>query len=165
MMKKKRKKKNHINPSIIELLCIIGILFVLILAGLRGIQVLSTSSLKNSIYHQEELVIEASKKYVSTIDNLDIGKRKKVTLKELVSLGYLKNDIKDEDKKSCMNDSYVSIYKDSNKNYQYIPYLFCGNNINYNEASINSYFLNVVKENNKYNISIGRISEINTGKI
>jgi len=51
-----------------------------------------------------------------------------VTLKELDSSSYLKNEVVDAENNSCMEKSYVTVFKDENGKLKYNVCLICGDN-------------------------------------
>ena len=123
-----KKGKKH-KMSIIELLCIIFIISLFItMIGLAIIKMIEESKVNDKLA-QEELLINACEKYIQ--DNSDkapkiIGDSVNINLKTLKEENYLDKVIYDSNKKSCMNNSYVRVYKLNPKEYTYLPYLYCG---------------------------------------
>ena len=115
--------------TLIELLCIIVILVVLSIMAIFCIYKLMSKSNLNLMTQQEKKLISISKKYVKNNNEYlpnDVGEAKVITLNQLKNDKYLKDDILDSYGNSCMNESYVRIYKFSKNEYSYLPYLYCG---------------------------------------
>ena len=123
-----KKNKKH-GLSLIELVCIIVIVGLLVtMIVLAVIKMLEESKVNEKLV-QEELINEACKSYI--IKNNDkapkiIGDSVNVKLKTLKEENYLDKAIYDANNNSCMENSYVRVYKLNPKEYTYLPYLYCG---------------------------------------
>lgn len=125
----KVKKENKRAFTIIELLCIIVILGVLSAIAIVGSYNLINRA--NSVHkdQQENTVIMATKSYIQKDNSIApkiVGESKNIKIQTLRDNNYLKEDIKDNNGKSCMKDSYVRVYKIGNTEYTYIAYIYCG---------------------------------------
>ena len=56
-----------------------------------------------------------------------IGESKIIKLSELKKNNYLKDNILNEKGESCMDNSFIRVYKSSQNEYTYTTYLYCGN--------------------------------------
>lgn len=123
-----KKNKKHM-ISLIELICIIIIVSLLIIMGVLAIiRTIEASNENNKLLEGESLVKACS----SYIDNnrdkapKNIGEIVNIPISVLKEKGYLKADIYNSNKESCMNNSYVRVYKLNVKEYSYLPYIYCG---------------------------------------
>lgn len=123
-----KKNKKH-GLSIIELFCIIAIvgLFITMIV-LAVIKIVEESKINDKLA-QEELINKACESYIQ--NNIDkapkiIGDSTNISLKTLREEEYLNKTIYDTNKDSCMENSYVRVYKLNPKEYTYLPYLYCG---------------------------------------
>ena len=126
-----KKNKRH-KFSLIELICIISIVGLFITMCVVAITKIIKESRVNSKLVQEELINKACELYIK--DNSEvapkvIGDTVNVSLRVLKENKYLKEDIYNSKNESCMNDSFVRVYKLNTKEYTYLPYLYCGNEI------------------------------------
>ena len=126
-MKKNKKKKQGL--SLIELICIIVIVSLLVTMSVLVVYRIMNETNANNKLAQEELINSACESYI--FNNRDkapksIGDTVNISLKTLKEQGYLIKDIYNSSKESCMNDSYVRVYKLNMKEYTYLPYLYCG---------------------------------------
>lgn len=120
--------KNKKGFTMVELLAAIVILGILSITAIASVTRLVSKSKDEQIVHQEKTAIMATQSYFqANKDELPkaIGESRKIPLSKLKSTNYLKNNIKNADGKSCMEDSYVKVYKKSNSDYTYTAYIFC----------------------------------------
>ncbi|MBQ6323496.1 MAG: hypothetical protein IJI22_01550 [Bacilli bacterium] len=109
--------------SIIEILCIILILLILIVMAISGISSLIGKENINMWSQEEDLLIAEAEEYVmkNYRDDLVIGDSFDIQLSELESKNYLHNKVSDV----CIDKSYISVYKDINNEYVYVPFINC----------------------------------------
>lgn len=124
-----KKDKKH-RFTLVELICIVVIVTLLIIMAIIGASRVINNSKLDSKLAQEKLLIDACKSYIN--DNNDIapktiGDSINIDLSTLKSKNYLKEDIYNNSKKSCMGKSYIRVYKLNRTEYTYLPYLYCGN--------------------------------------
>lgn len=127
------KKNNKKGFTLVELLCVIVILGLLITGSVLAITKMIEHSKKKSIEVQEKLVVKACQSYVQ--DHREkapkvVGESKNITLRELKEYKYLTEDIYNPNKESCMENSYVLVTRQENKELKFLPYLYCGNDSN-----------------------------------
>ena len=128
-MKDSSFNKKNLGFTLLELIVV-----VLIISGLFSVVFAAISSYFNlgkvkydeGILEQVEL---AAKSFYS--ENTDLLPIKKggydiVTLKELSSLSYLKNEVVDSHSNSCAEDSYAIVKKNEDGSFYYNVCLFCG---------------------------------------
>ncbi len=112
--------------SLIEIICIIVILVVLIAMAVSGISSLIGKD-DGDMWEQREdiLIAEAEEYYLkNSKDDLVYGDNFNIKLSELEKNNYLH----DKFPNSCIDNSYVSVYKDIDGNYVYIPTIKCSSN-------------------------------------
>jgi prepilin-type N-terminal cleavage/methylation domain-containing protein len=125
-MAKKLSKKAF---TLVELLAVIVILGILIGVAVNGVANLIRKSKETSYAQQEKNVVMAAETYVQENKSdmpKDIGESVNVSVNTLKDTNYLKKDISNADGESCMESSYVRIYKLSKTEYTYTPYIYCG---------------------------------------
>jgi prepilin-type N-terminal cleavage/methylation domain-containing protein len=123
------KKKNKHGFTLVELICVVIIVGLLITVSVFGISRLIEKSKIDSKLAQEKLLIEACESYIE--DNKDkapkaIGDSTRIELGALYDYKYITEDILNSKRESCLDNSYVRIYKLNKKEYTYLPYLYCG---------------------------------------
>lgn len=113
----------------IELLGTIVVLGILSAIAITGVTSMIDKSKKESDISLKQTLEEAAKSYYeanSSIKPNDIGESKIVSASELKKKNYLKENIVNSKKESCMEKSYVKITKKSLREYNYEAYLYCG---------------------------------------
>ncbi len=123
------KVMNNKAFTMIEILAAVTILGIIMTVAIMSIGRILEKS-KNEYYkNQKDNVILATQSFIQ--DNTDrlpknIGQTVKIKLSDLISQKYLKDAIKDYDKKKCnMDSSYVEVTKISQKDYSYNVFLDC----------------------------------------
>ncbi len=171
-----KKNKKH-GFTLVELICAIIILGLLITMSIIAVNNTIEKSRVDNKLTQEKLLIKACESYI--FDNKDkapkaIGDSVNISLKSLKDKHYLTEDIKNSNNESCMINSYIRVYKLNNREYTYLPYLYCGkDNVNGIEEipspSVKILYIDGNDENNNNlifnNINESRIYiEINGGE-
>lgn len=113
----------------IELLGAIVILGILSVIAITGVSSMIDKSHKESDEALKQTLEDAAKSYSevnSSIKPDDIGDSKTVSASILKKKNYLKENIVNSKKESCMEKSYVRITKKSLVEYEYEAYLYCG---------------------------------------
>ena len=133
-MKIKKSNLNKINTkkgfSLVELLAVIVILGLISVIGISVTSNLVDLSKRKKMDSQKNTVTLSAQTYLQNNKNLVpkiIGETKVIKVSELRSMNYLTEDIKNEKGESCMEKSYVRVYKLSNSEYTYTTFLYCGN--------------------------------------
>ena len=122
------KKKNK-GFSLVELLAVIVILGILAAVGLGVTSNLIDRANKDKMDSQKNIVTMSAQTYMQNNKNLVpkiIGESINVKISDLRSSNYLTEDIKNTKGESCMEKSYVRVYKLSNSEYTYTTFLYCG---------------------------------------
>ena len=120
--------KNNKGFTLVELLAVVTILGILSSIAIIGVSKLIDKSKKDADEQQKQTLIMAAKSYFQ--DNRSMlpredGTSRDVTVVVLKNNKYLKEDIKNSKKESCMNDNTkVTITKSGNK-YTYEASLNC----------------------------------------
>lgn len=123
-----KKSKKH-GFSLIELLCIILIVGLLLTMCILAVFKMIDDSKKDSKLSQVELINKACQSYISNNKSLapkTVGDSTNVSFKVLKEEKYLISDIYNSNNESCMEKSYVRVYKLNSKEYTYLPYMHCG---------------------------------------
>ena len=120
------KKKGFSMTELLAVVVILGILSTIAIVVYT--QYINKAKVEKDKYN-EELIIAAAKAYLNA--NIEekpktIGESKKITLETLKNNNYLKEDVKNSKNESCMDNSYVYVYKNSYTNYTYRGVLYCG---------------------------------------
>ena len=123
-----KKDKKH-GFTLVELICAIVILGLLITMSVIAVTKTIEKSKVDSKLAQEKLLNKACESYI--YDNKDkapkaIGDSVNIDLKTLKDKHYLTEDIKNSNNESCMDNSYIRVYKLNKREYTYLPYLYCG---------------------------------------
>ena len=125
-MKKRINKKGF---SLVELLAVIVILGLIATIGIGVTSNLVEKSKREKMESQKNTVTMSAQTYMQNNKNLVpkiIGEAKVIRVSDLRAMNYLTEDIKNEKGESCMEKSYVRVYKLSNTEYTYTPFLYCG---------------------------------------
>lgn len=185
-----KKNKRH-GFTLVELLCVIIIVGVLLSLSIVAVSRYIEKSKEDSKLAQEKLIIKACETYIDNNKSRapkTVGESVNITLKELKEKRYLIDDVYNSNKESCMDNSYVRVYKLNPKEYSYLPYLYCGKDkvpevedlpnpstkilfIDSNNENDNNLIFNSINESRIYieitggEDSFGRQIEINTYEI
>ena len=122
------KRHNSKGFTLVELLAVIAILGIIMIVAIPGVTMLINRSKSDSRDSMEKTLEMAAKSYASgNIQALPkvVGESTLIKAKDLKKTNFLKEDLVDYDKNSCMDDSVVRIYKYANNGYTYTPYLYC----------------------------------------
>lgn len=141
--------------TLVELLCAIVILGVLAIAAVAAVTRVVNTSKEDEEAVQEQLLIKACESYIQKQKESapkTIGDVSYVSIKDLSNTKFLKSDILNSNGESCMRNSYVRIYKLSDTEYVYTPYLYCGKQKvdeveEIYEPTINMYFVDKDNDN------------------
>ena len=128
-MKKVVKENNH-GFSLVELLAVVVFLGIIASIGLVASNRLIEKSNKDKMESQKNTVTMSAQTYMQNNKNLVpkiIGETTILKISDLRLSNYLTEDIKNEKGESCMEKSYVRVYKLSNTEYTYTTFLYCGN--------------------------------------
>ena len=132
------KKKNGF--TLVELLAVVVILGIIIAISIPAVSKWIDRSRNESDESQKKTLLMASQSYAQ--ENVKIlpkviGQTITVTAEELKTAQYLKTDLVNSKKKSCM-DSYVKIRKTNQKLYDYKVYYLCeGDSLLVNDSTNN----------------------------
>ena len=125
--------------TLVELLAVIMILGILTTMSVTVVSRWIGRSKKDVLSSQKNTLEMAAKAYAQEYPNVlpkAIGQIRTITAQNLRDMNFLKEDLKDADKKSCMENSFVKIYKYDKAEYKYSPYLYCGDEIPENNEVI-----------------------------
>lgn len=141
--------------TLVELLCAIVILGVLITASIMAVTRVVNTAREDEEAAQEQLIIKACESYIQKQKEdapKAIGDVSYISIQKLSESKFLKENISNHNGDSCMKNSYVRVYKLSNNEFAYTPYLYCGNqkvdDVEYvYEPTINMYFIDNNNDN------------------
>ena len=130
--------KNQKGFSMVELLAVIVILGIISVVTIGSVTKLVEKAKKNQLEQQEKAVRLAAESYAQANRKYlpkTIGTKKTIQLQELLTTKYITEPIKDSAGNSCMQNSYIEVYKSAKNKYVYTPYLICGNASNNGSVS------------------------------
>ena len=122
-----KKNKKH-KFSIVELICIIVIVAVLIVMSIFTTLRSLEKTAENTKLDQEKKIIETCERYIIKNPNdapKAIGSSTNIYFSKLKERNYLTDDIYNSDDSSCMENSYVRVYKLNKDEYSYLPFIHC----------------------------------------
>ena len=122
-------KNNRKGFSLVELLAVVVILGLLAAIGIVATNSLIDRSKAEKMDSQKNTVTMSAQTYMQNNKNLVpkiIGETSVIKVSDLRASKYLTEDIKNEKGESCMEKSYVRVYKLSNTEYTYTTFLYCG---------------------------------------
>ena len=111
--------------EIIVTVAILGILTTVAVASVSNLTKKARSEKDNQNVNTLKMAAEsyaqANKEYLPKL----VGEWTTIDISELKNSNYIKEEIRDQNDKSCMSESYVDITKVSKKEYIYQPHLIC----------------------------------------
>ena len=125
------KEQNNNNKAftLIELLAIAVLLGLLSYVGMTAFSGYIEKSKKENELKVKELLLSSAKDYIEENNDLApkaIGDYLIISAKELKQSKKLISNIKSSKEKSCLNNSFVRVYKSEGVDYSYTAYLYCG---------------------------------------
>jgi prepilin-type N-terminal cleavage/methylation domain-containing protein len=127
-MKKLSKSNNGF--TLVELLAVITIIGILMAVAIFAVSRFLDNARADQKKSQEKTLVMAAQNYLQENRGLlpkSIGETSNVSVNVLKENNYITETIKNYNKQSCMENSYVSIYKESATKYVYKAHLYCGN--------------------------------------
>ena len=121
------KKINKKGFSLVELLAVVVILGILAAVGLGVTSNLIDRANKDKMDSQKNIVTMSAQTYMQNKKKLVpkiIGESINVKISDLRSSNYLTEDIKNTKGESCMEKSYVRVYKLSKSEYTYTTFIY-----------------------------------------
>ena len=125
----KRFQLNKKGFSLVELLAVIVILGILAAIGIGVTSNLIDRAKADKMDSQKNTVTMSAQTYMQNNKNLVpkiIGESTEIKISDLRLSNYLTEDITNNKGESCMEKSYVRVYKLSNTEYTYTTFLYCG---------------------------------------
>jgi len=100
--------------TMVELLAVIVILGILMAISIPAVSRWVNRSKNENLESQKQTLIMASKSYAQANKGIlpkEIGSSVAIKVTDLRNANFLNEDIRNADKKSCMENSFVRIYK------------------------------------------------------
>ncbi len=113
----------------VELLAVMTILGILLLVTVPSVSNLIKKSKSEHLEAQKSTFIMAAKSYMENNKNelpKSIGDNRIITADMLKESNYLKEDLFNAKKESCMKNSIVRVYKYDKNKYNYLVHFYCG---------------------------------------
>ena len=129
MNKRIKKKLNKRGFSLVELLAVIAIVGVISVLAIAGVTRYIDSAKNEKISQDKKSVSMAAQLYLQANRELYpklIGDETRVNIADLKNKNYLKENITNDAGDSCMEKSFVRVYKLNEGEYSYTTYLYCG---------------------------------------
>ena len=120
--------KNDKGFTLVELLAVVTILGIILVATIPAVNRWIGRGKTESLESQKKTLVMATESYAQSNSKYlpkKIGESIDVPIKNLKDAKYLKEDILNADKKSCMENSYVRIYQYSRTKYKYMAFVYC----------------------------------------
>ena len=121
-----RNKKGY---TLVELLAVIVIVGILSALAITGVSRLIQRARDSQLVQQEKTVSMAAESYLQanrSIQPKEIGEIVTISVQDLKSSKFLKEDVKNSSGESCMKHSYVQVKKVSKTAYDYDTHFYCG---------------------------------------
>lgn len=131
-----KKKKGF---TMVELLAVIVLLGILALVGIVSVTRLISKSRDEQVKDQAKTMVMATQSFLQSDKSLlpkSIGEFTEISASELKNANFLKENLKNSKGEDCMEKSYVRVYKSSNTDYVYTPYIICGNEERENSEAV-----------------------------
>ncbi len=148
-------KKNGF--TLVELLATITILGILMVVAIPNVSKVISQSRQTNIESQKKALEMAAKSYTQVEKEKlpkAIGASTYITANDLKAANYLKDDIQNGSKQSCMENSKVKITKTSESKYEYKAYVYCGTETVPAELTPDSPIIEIEKIGNNIKINI-----------
>lgn len=116
--------------TLVELLCIITILGVLTTTAIVAVTKIVNTAKEDEMAAQEQLLIKTCQTYIQDHKEEEpkaIGESQNIKISRLYEKNYLKEKIENYSGDSCMEKSYIRMYRLSPSEVIYTPYIYCGN--------------------------------------
>ena len=120
--------KNRKGFTLVELLAVIVILALLLVISVPAVSKWIDRSRKENLDSQKSMLVMATQSYIENhTESLPkaVGESTKIKASDLTAINYLNSDIKDGSDRNCTNNSYVTITKKENNNYDYEAFIYC----------------------------------------
>ena len=124
-----KNSKTNKGFTLIELLGVVLVIGILLGISIAAVMRFVDRARNEQVKSQEKTLTMAAKSYLQENRSLlpkGVGETTTIPIKVLKRNKYLTEDIKNSKKESCMENSYVTAYKESKTKYVYKAYLFCG---------------------------------------
>ena len=120
--------KNRKGFTLIELLAVVTILGIVMVVSIPAVNRWLAKGKNESLESQKQTLVMASESYAQANSKYlpkRVGESVDIPISNLKKSNYLKDDIVNADKKSCMENSYVRVYKYDKTKYTYTAFVYC----------------------------------------
>ena len=114
--------------TLIELLAVVTILGIVMVVSIPAVNRWLAKGKNESLESQKKTLVMASESYAQANSKYlpkRVGESVDIPISNLKKSNYLKDDIVNADKKSCMENSYVRVYKYDTSRYTYTAFVYC----------------------------------------
>ena len=141
-------KRNNKGFTMVELLAVVVNLGLLSTIAITGVSRLINKSKTEQLEGQRRTLLMAAESYGQFNKGelpKQIGEAKIIEASTLKTGNYLKEDLVNDKKETCMEKSFVRVYKPNQTDYSYLAYLYCGSDtvpaeVAVPEPTINLYY-------------------------
>ena len=115
--------------TLVELLAVITIISILLAISVAAVVHFIDRARNEQKSSQEKTITMAAENYLQENRSLlpkNVGDTSEIPISILRSKKYLSEDIRNSDGKSCMENSYVTVQRESKTKYVYKAHLYCG---------------------------------------
>ena len=121
--------KSNNGFTLIELLAVVVVLGIILGISITAVMHFVDRAKKEQIASQEKALTIAAKSYLQENRGLlpkSIGETTVIPVSVLKTNNYITENIKNSKKESCMENSYVTAYKETQSKYIYKAHIYCG---------------------------------------
>ncbi len=126
LFNKKRESKGFTLVELLAAIVILGVLSAMAIGGVSSLIKKAKSSAEDANIRTIKMAAESYLQANKDTAPRSIGECVSVSAVDLKDKKFLTDEITNSKNESCMKNSYVKIFKSSNGEYIYTPYIYCG---------------------------------------